>query len=221
MQNEPLPTYEGLSDVIQMNSGGQVQGWMDGGGLYGEQEWQRFFHAMFESGVRVKEDQTLDFNYTFSGHTITIAGDSYGLVRSYFCYYPEEQTITVPSIAHYGRLVLRHNKPEKWVRLVYIQGVEGYPNIIRNDEMWDIAICRVRTDANSIIAIFDDRTNPDVCGAIRPKNLSEFNQWLIEINDIFRTWFAEVQGVVGRQIFIQSMEPTEFLEGAIWIKTDD
>lgn len=218
---EALPTYADLANILATSgSNQQIQGFFDDAGYYGELEWARYFNNLFESGVNIKANQTMDFGMTRSGQVITLAADSFGLVRSYFRYYADAQVITVPTDTHIGRIVLRHTKSAKQVNLAYIRSTSGSaPALTRNEEIWEISLYRITVSGGAITAVVDERINKSVCGAIRPKNLTEYYTWLEGINEDWQKYFAGVQGQIGRQIFIQPDEPQDYLEGAIWIKT--
>ena len=72
------------------------------------------------------------------------------------------------------------------------------------------------SSSSGITTVTDERYNGSLCGAIRPKNLSEFNSMMTGFNNKFDEWFEQQQGEGWRNIYIQSTIPTGALEGALW-----
>ncbi|MGO5165188.1 hypothetical protein ACTQ51_04680, partial [Candidatus Paralachnospira sp. LCP21S3_H12] len=69
------------------------------------------------------------------------------------------------------------------------------------------------------ITVTDERADQSVCGAIRPKNMTEYKDMVAEYQRQWDAWFARQQGTGWRNIYIQQAEPGEAVAGSIWIRT--
>ena len=63
----------------------QYHGFWDGGALYGQAEFNRYFDRIYESGVGVRSNGTMEYEVTKASATsLTIAGDSFAIVRGFY-----------------------------------------------------------------------------------------------------------------------------------------
>lgn len=208
----------------------QYHGFWDGGALYGQAEFNRYFDRIYESGVGVRSNGTMEYEVTKASATsLTIAGDSFAIVRGFYLYTPTDKTLSVTAGNRKDRVVIKMDKTKRTVTLYLKQGTAASaPSLQRDDYIWEISLAQITVNTSGIVSITNERTDKTLCGAIRPKNLSEFNDWmetlkstanvmLTTIQNRFDEWFEGAQGRTPREIFIQENEPENPSEGAIWI----
>lgn len=211
----------------------QYHGFWDGGALYGQAEFNRYFDRIYESGVGVRADGSMEYEVKkASATTLTVAGDSFAIIKGFYRYTPADMTITVPAGNRKDRVVIKMDKTRRTVYEPQLkQGTTSTPPALQRDNnVWEISLAQITVNASGIVSVANERTDKNLCGAIRPKNLSEFNDWMeglkqlanTLLNDIqvrFDTWFEGAQGRTPREIFVQdaNTEPENPSEGALWI----
>ena len=211
----------------------QYHGFWDGGALYGQAEFNRYFDRIYESGVGVRADGSMEYEVKkASATTLTVAGDSFAIIKGFDRYTPADMTITVPAGNRKDRVVIKMDKTRRTVYEPQLkQGTTSTPPALQRDNnVWEISLAQITVNASGIVSVTNERTDKNLCGAIRPKNLSEFNDWMeglkqlanTLLNDIqvrFDTWFEGAQGRTPREIFVQdaNTEPENPSEGALWI----
>lgn len=211
----------------------QYHGFWDGGALYGQVEFNRYFDRIYESGVSVRADGSMEYEVKkASATTLTVAGDSFAIIKGFYRYTPADMTVTVPAGNRKDRVVIKMDKTRRMVYEPQLkQGTASTPPALQRDNnIWEISLAQIAVNASGIVSVTNERTDKTLCGAIRPKNLSEFNDWMnglkqlanTLLNDIqvrFDTWFAGAQGRTPREIFMQdaNTEPENPSEGALWI----
>lgn len=214
----------------------QYHGFWDGGALYGQVEFNRYFDRIYESGVSVRADGSMEYEVKkASATTLTVAGDSFAIIKGFYRYTPADMTINVPAGNRKDRVVIKMDKTRRTVYEPQLkQGTASAPPALQRDNnVWEISLAQITVNTSGIVSIANERTDKTLCGAIRPKNLSEFNDWMnglkqlanTLLNDIqvrFDTWFEGAQGRTPREIFMQdaNIEPENPSEGALWIALD-
>lgn len=214
----------------------QYHGFWDGGALYGQVEFNRYFDRIYESGVSVRADGSMEYEVKkASATTLTVAGDSFAIIKGFYRYTPADMTINVPAGNRKDRVVIKMDKTRRMVYEPQLkQGTASTPPALQRDNnVWEISLAQITVNTSGIVSITNERTDKTLCGAIRPKNLSEFNDWMeglkqlanTLLNDIqvrFDTWFEGAQGRTPREIFVQdaNTEPENPSEGALWIALD-
>lgn len=211
----------------------QYHGFWDGGALYGQAEFNRYFDRIYESGVGVRADGSMEYEVKkASATTLTVAGDSFAIIKGFYRYTPADMTVTVPAGNRKDRVVIKMDKTRRMVYEPQLkQGTASTPPALQRDNnVWEISLAQITVNTSGIVSVTNERTDKTLCGAIRPKNLSEFNDWMeglkqlanTLLNDIqvrFDTWFEGAQGRTPREIFVQdaNTEPENSSEGALWI----
>lgn len=211
----------------------QYHGFWDGGALYGQAEFNRYFDRIYESGVGVRADGSMEYEVKkASATTLTVAGDSFAIIKGFYRYTPADMTITVPAGNRKDRVVIKMDKTRRMVYEPQLkQGTASTPPALQRDNnVWEISLAQITVNTSGIVSVTNERTDKTLCGAIRPKNLSEFNDWMnglkqlanTLLNDIqvrFDTWFEGAQGRTPREIFVRdaNTEPENSSEGALWI----
>ena len=202
----------------------EYTGFFDGPQLYGQEEFARYFDNIYESGVSIFENNNLSFDVSASSTGVNV-NKGYAIVKGFYIYNDEVKSIKITRDSNYSRfdrIVLRLDLSSRKVEIKHILGTLGSspiaPSLIRNSINYDIGLAIVKVPKEGAFIVEDTRTDKGVCGAIRPKNLTEFNQMLNNFKDRFNDWFNNLQGQGWRNIYIQSNKPSTNLEGSLWKK---
>lgn len=91
------------------------------------------------------------------------------------------------------------------------------PALTRNNLFYELSLYAVRVPPTGAITLTDERFNTTLCGAIRPRNLTEYKDMVTEFDKQFHAWFDKVQGTGWRNIYIQPDKPADTVVGTIWI----
>jgi hypothetical protein len=198
-------------------------GFFNGSNNYGQEELARYFSNIYENGVNVT-DSDMGMKVTrYSGTDLKVA-IGFSIVNGYYLYQDVIKTITVDKDTTYNRIdrvVVRLDVSNMTVSIELKQGTASSkpaaPILTRTSGIYELSLAQIYIDSsNGITSVTDERYDINLCGAIRPKNLSEFNSMMIGFNNRFDTWFEQQQGEGWRNIYIQSSRPTGAIEGAIW-----
>ena len=198
-------------------------GFFNGSNNYGQEELARYFSNIYENGVNVT-DSDMGMKVTrYSGTDLKVA-IGFSIVNGYYLYQDVIKSITVTKDATYNRIdrvVVRLDVLNMKVSIELKQGTASSkptaPTLTRNSSIYELSLAQIYvSSASGITTVTDERYNTSYCGAIRPKNLSEFNAMMTGFNSRFDTWFEEQQGKGWRNIYIQSTVPSDAIEGAIW-----
>lgn len=200
-------------------------GFFNGDHEYGQEEFSRYFDSIYQSGISVNDDGELSFNVYGVGNTLTV-GKGFAIIKGFYLYNDSNKIINLERDFNYDRidrLVIRLNISTSKVSLEIKKGNPGSnpnkPNLQRDNLIYELGLAEIRIPRNGSIYIKDERYSPSACGAIRPKNLSEFNDMIRSFTEQFEEWFASQQSKGWRNIFIQNNTPDKRIKGSIWIKT--
>lgn len=193
---------------------------------YGEAEIRASFKSMFRSGVRVHEDGTLDMVPTQSGQEVTI-GTGIAFIDGSWHWNRSAKTISFSSPSSWpriDRIVVREDCGNKVTTLTVLEGVESAtpapPVLTRNEDvLYEISLAQVRVETNGSITLTDERGNPEVCGAIRAKGLSEFEAYMTDTKSSIEDWFEHQQSQGWREIYIQNGIPASPVAGSMCFDT--
>ena len=198
-------------------------GFFDGDTEYGQAEFNRYFAYIYESGVSVDDDGTVQYKVGIENGKI-IVNEGFAILKGFYGYNnaPIELNVTETLNAQrIDRVVLRANLLSGPVEVLIKEGSEeNAPQLQRDNDIYEISLARVVIYKNEIVEVNDERADNEVCGLIRPKNLVEYQEFLKLCRSRFETWFAEQQSNGWRNIFIQSSRPENAAEGGVWIKTE-
>lgn len=202
----------------------QYYGFFNGEQEYGQEEFSRLFDNIYESGVSVKSDDTLGFGIVKDQSTLKVS-EGYAIVKGFYLYNDSYKNISVlkdSSFDRIDRVVIRLNINERKVSIEYKLGTPQSnpkaPTLQRDNLIYELSLAQVRVNKNGEIIISDERYNMDLCGTIRPKNLTEFNSMIKDYSAKFDRWFESQQAKGWRNIFIQSQKPSGSVAGSIWIE---
>jgi hypothetical protein len=224
----------------------EYSGFFDGDTLYGQDEFNRYFDNIYCSGVSVDDNNNMTLSCIASNDNIIIS-EGFAIIKGFYLYSDSEKILNIGRNANYNRIdrvVIRLNLSTKKVTLEHKQGVAGSspvaPNLQRDNLIYELSLCQIEVPKNGSINVIDERFRNELCGAIRPKNLSEletmiqssqkiwdswvneekenWNNLIDEKNDSWNKWFSNQQGTGWRQIYIQEQNPGNSVVGSIWIK---
>lgn len=200
-------------------------GFFNGDQEYGQEEFNRYFDNIYESGISVKEDNSMTLGVTSEASNIKVES-GFAIVKGFYLYNDSVKSIAVTPDSNYDRIdrvVVRLNLSSSKVSIELKKGAPGSkpqpPSLQRDNLVYELSIAQVYIPRSGAIAITDERYRKDLCGAIRPKNLTEFNSMIKGFTNQFDKWFASQQAKGWRNVFIQPERPEESVRGSIWIQT--
>lgn len=199
-------------------------GFFDGGSLYGQDEFNRYFDNIYKSGVSIDDNNNMTLACSVLNNTVTV-GKGFAIVKGFFYYNDTNKEISVIRDANYSRIdrvVIRLNLTSKTVKVELKNGVASSnpvaPTLQRDNSIYELSLCKLTVPVTGNITIADERFDVDLCGSIRPKNLSEIETMIAQYQKNWKDWFNTQQSQGWRQIDIQSEVPTNRVEGGVWIK---
>ena len=198
-------------------------GFFNGQNNYGQEEFSRYFSNIYENGVNVT-DSDMGMKVTRYSSTSLRIAVGFAIVNGYYLYQDVTKSITVTKNSTYDRIdrvVVRLDISAMTVSIELKQGTASSkpiaPSLTRTSSIYELSLAQIYVSSSSgITSVTDERYNENLCGAIRPKNLTEFNAMMTGFKDRFDTWFTNQQGQGWRNIYIQSTVPSDAIEGAIW-----
>lgn len=203
----------------------EYSGFFNGDQEYGQEEFNRYFDNIYESGVSVNSDNSMTLGITNEGNIIKIAS-GFAIVKGFYLYNDSIKSITVTSDSNYDRIdrvVIRLNISNSKVTIEMKKGIAGSkpqpPTLQRDSLIYELSLAQVYVPRSGTITLTDERYRNELCGAIRPKNLTEFNSMLKGFTEQFDRWFNSQQAKGWRNVFIQAERPEESVRGSIWIQT--
>lgn len=198
-------------------------GFFNGDTEYGQAEFNRYFAYIYESGVSVDDDGTVQYKVEAGDGKVKV-NEGFAIIRGFYAYNNAAEELDVTATLNtqrIDRVVLRVDLLSGPVELVMKEGSEeAAPELQRDSDVHEISLAQVVVCQDGTIEIIDERLDRNVCGLIRPKNLVEYQEFLNQCQTRFEKWFQEQQGNGWRNIYIQSSRPSESAEGCIWLKTE-
>ncbi|WP_035293762.1 hypothetical protein [Clostridium sp. KNHs214] len=200
----------------------EYYGFFNGDAEYGQEEFSRYFDNGFESGVSIENNNmTLDVSKASTGVTVA---KGFSIIRGFYLYNDNLKTISIARDSNYDRIdrvVIRLNLSTRKVSIELKQGTPGSspvaPGLQRDNLIWELSLAQIKVPKSGDFVVIDERFRKDLCGAIRPKNLTEFNNMIKGLQKQFDDWFNSQQTKGWRNIYIQDTEPTGAVVGSIWI----
>lgn len=200
----------------------EYSGFFDGDNLYGQDDFNRYYQNMFENGVSL-ENGSMTLGVYAEGNSINIA-PGFAIVQGFFFYNDSLKTIEITRETNYDRIdriVVRLNLSDKEVSIEQKQGIAEsnpqVPALQRDNIIFELSLAQIRVPRSGNLSVTDERYRTDLCGAIRSKNSTEFNDMIAGFQEEFDRWYEDQQGQGWRNIFIQEAEP-EAVTGSIWIQ---
>lgn len=200
----------------------EYYGFFNGDQEYGQEEFNRYFDNIYESGVSIENEiMTLSVTKTVTGITVD---KGFSIVKGFYLYNDSVKTINITRDANYDRLdriVIRLNLNTRKVSIELKQGTPRSapvaPTLQRDNLIYELSLAQVKVPKAGDFMIIDERFRKDLCGAIRPKNNNEFNQMIKGLQKQFDDWFNSQQSKGWRNIYLQDNHPASPVVGSIWI----
>lgn len=199
-------------------------GFFNGDQEYGQEEFNRYFDNIYESGVSVNSDNTMTLGVVATTLGVQVSS-GFSIVKGFYLYNDNTKVLNITRDANYNRIdriVVRLNLSTRKVSIELKQGVAGSkpvaPNLQRDNLVYELSLAQVLTPRSGNFIVTDERYRKELCGAIRPKNLTEFNKMIEEFTKQFDKWFNSQQAKGWRNVFIQKDKPEGSVSGSIWIE---
>lgn len=199
-------------------------GFFNGEQEYGQDEFCRYFDKIYESGVSIEDNSLMSLGVTKSITGIDIA-KGFSIIKGFYLYNDSVKAISIIRDSNYSRIdrvVIRLNLSNKTVSISLKQGTPSstpqVPILQRDNLMYELSLAQLRVPREGDITVIDERSRQELCGAIRPKNLTEFNSMLKNFTAEFDRWFNSQQSKGWRNVFIQKEKPSESVSGSIWLE---
>jgi len=202
-------------------------GFWNGDDEYGQEEFNEYFNNLYRSGVSIDDSGNMTLGVSKENRVVTFH-PGFAIVRGFY-FYREEAEVYVPALptnySRSDRVVLQLNMPLKTITRTVKQGAQASnpvpPPLQRdsNGNIYEISLARYTiSSAGEITTLYDERPDQTLCGAIRPKNLTEYNSMVAEFQRRWDAWFTQQQTAGWRNMYVQSTAPTGAVEGSIWLQ---
>lgn len=199
-------------------------GFFNGDQEYGQEEFNRYFDNIYESGVSINNDNTMTLAVSKTSTGVSI-DKGFSIIKGFYLYNDSLKNINITRDVNYDRIdrvVVRLNLSTSKASLELKQGVASSkivaPSLQRDNLIYELSLAQVKVPKSGDFTVTDERFRQELCGAIRPKNLSEFNNMIKGLQKQFDDWFNSQQAKGWRNIFIQSNKPVGSVSGSIWIQ---
>lgn len=199
-------------------------GFFDGDELYGQDEFNRYFDNLYRSGVSLDDTETMTLPVTGGTGSVSV-GVGFAILRGFFYYNSSALSLTIPTpttLPRIDRIVIRLNVTGKTVMAAVKSGTEASspapPALQRDNNIFELSLAQVRVTTAGAITVTDERPLESVCGAIRPKNLTEYQDMIATFQTQWQAWFTSQQSKGWRNIYIQTDQPSAPEVGSIWIQ---
>lgn len=200
-------------------------GFFNGDAEYGQDEFNRYFDNLYESGIAMNTDNSMQYPLSLSANQVSV-GVGFAILKGFYHY--NDSARTLPFAAgnnpRISRVVIQLDLGLKRTALMVKNGTPAAspqpPALTRDGSYYELSLAQYRVETTGAVSLVkDERTDVSVCGAIRPRNLNDYDAAMKEFQRRFEEWFASIQGEAGRSIFIQADGPGEAVDGSIWIDT--
>lgn len=199
-------------------------GFFDGDNLYGQDEFNRYFENIYESGVSINDNGDMTLNCYVSSNNV-IVEPGFAIIKGFYLYNDSNKTISIARDSNYSRIdriVVRLDLSSKKVSIEYKQGIAGsnpsVPELTRSNLVYELGLCQINVPVSGNITVTDERFRNELCGAIRPRSVTEYEDMVKQFQTQFDAWFDSQQAKGWRNIYIQAEQPTDSVVGSIWIK---
>lgn len=191
---------------------------------YGQDDFSRYFDNIYKSGVSIDENGDMTFAVSHRNGIIVVS-PGFAIIKGFSAYEDAETELEIEpdeNLTRVDRVVLRVNLLKGPVEIIVKTGTASSsptaPELTRDSDTYELSLAKVTVTTDGTLSIQDERYDKSVCGAIRPKNLTEYNAMIAEFQRQWELWFANQQSGGWRDIYIQSERPEGMVAGSIWIK---
>lgn len=202
----------------------QHYGFFDGDQYYGQEELARYFDNIYESGVSIDSNNNMTMKVYKEGSVLKVS-KGFSIIKGFYLYNDSPKTINVvanPNYDRIDRIVIRLNVSTRTVSIEHKKGVAGSkpaaPNLQRDNLIYELSLAQIKVPKSAGLIVSDERYRKNLCGAIRPKNFTEFNNMIKGMTEQFDKWFNSQQSKGWRNIYIDANDPVEAVAGSIWLK---
>lgn len=202
----------------------EYSGFFDGENLYGQDEFNRYFDNIYQSGVSLDDDNNMTLGCIVNGEDVVVS-KGFAIIKGFYLYSDTDKILNISRDLNHDRIdriVIRLNLSNKKITIEHKQGVAGStpsaPLLQRDNLVYELSLCKIEVPQNGPITLTDERFRNELCGAIRPKNLSEIETMVKEFQKNWDEWFLNQQGKGWRSVYVQSEFPDNSSVGSIWIK---
>lgn len=199
-------------------------GFFNGDTEYGQEEFNRYFDNIYESGVSLDPSGNMTLAVTGGNRAVTV-GKGFAILKGFFFFNDSDAVLQVTPDSNYtriDRLVVNVNLLSGPADIMLKKGTAGStpkpPELQRDDNVYEISLAKLTVQINGIVTVTDERFDTAVCGAIRPKNLTEIKAMTAQFKSQFEEWFDAQQAKGWRNVFIQPGTPGGSVTGSIWIQ---
>lgn len=189
---------------------------------YGQEELDAVFYSTLRSGVNIYDDGTMGGEVTVTGSDQVTVAPFIAHVDGAWYYNQNNKALTVDTSYAYARVVVTADFTAKETRLELIYG-SSLPGLNRNHfYKYQISLAYLVINSSGI-TVHDERTNTSVCGGLRTRGVSEFDQYFKQVKSSYNSWFAQAQGDTsnGVHIYYSESTPTDTVVGALWLEPTD
>ena len=127
-------------------------GFFNGGTEYGQEEFNRYFDNIYESGIAVNSDQSLQYPLSISSGKIRV-GIGFSIIRGFFHYNDSVKELTLApdtNLPKIYRIILQLNIATASVSLVTRAGSAASspsaPSITRNETVYELSLAQYKVD---------------------------------------------------------------------------
>ena len=218
-------------------------GFFDGGTEYGQDEFNQYFDAFLRSGVKVEDEVEeeagaeagdeagnskcyMGLEVTTDGKNNITVGTGTAILQGFWMKNSEPLSLALDrSQGSYARIVVRLDRRAQNLAIVVKYGRDKFPELERGEFVYEISLARAETGSSGgtvgTFTVADERSDVKVCGAIRPRNVLEYDSMVKEQQERWEEWFRWQQGSpeAQREIAIQTSAPKGQVAGRVWIRT--
>ena len=200
-------------------------GFFDGDEYYGQADFNRYFDNLYESGIAMNTDNSMQYPLSLAGNQVSV-GVGFAILKGFYHYNDPARTLSFAAgnNPRISRVVIQLDLGLKKTALMVKNGTPAAspqpPALTRNGSYYELSLAQYRVETTGAVSLVkDERTDVSVCGAIRPRNLNDYDAAMKEFQRRFEEWFTSIQGEAGRSIFVQADGPEGAVDGSIWIDT--
>lgn len=193
------------------------------GQKYGQEELRKYFTRIYRNGISLDDAGLMEMQVSASGNQVTVA-PGFAIIGG-FAYesdLPIQMTITPDSnFERIDRMVLKMDIAAMEIRLYRKLGIAASspqpPQLQRDGIVHELSLAQVKVSASGKLTVVDERADQKLCGAIRPRNLTELETMMKEYQRRFEEWFDSQQAKGWRNIYIQEGDPEGAVDGSLWM----
>ncbi|MDS0525002.1 hypothetical protein NNC19_04860 [Clostridium sp. SHJSY1] len=200
----------------------EYSGFFNGSYKYGQEEFSRYYENIYSNGVSFDDDSHMTLKVTNDGSQLKVAS-GFAIIKGYYFYNKETKVLNISKPMtgkRIDRIVIKLNSTvgSSSMSIELKAGSDAKaPDLIRSNNVYELSLASVTIDSIGNITVVDERMDDSLCGGIRPRNVSAYNDMIAKMDDDFKNWMNKTQNKA-REIYIQGNKPEESVSGSIWIQ---